>query len=843
MVLEYYQSGTYHDFRYHGKVKKQVCNIINNCALMIKDELIDLLKKCMEDKTTSDDLPYFILRENARAFNIQMSIPEIVADLCLSYWKEKEDENVGYYHRHFLGSFFGIDEDRIASRYFPPGARQTPTFTLLMSNEKTAIDFILRLVNECVEVYAKSDCQEPLVKVDIKDEDGVKNWQWHDGTLWGMYRGMGTQVSYTLQSVHMALEEYLLNLSKEKKYDQCKHIMRRLLFESHSSSLSAVVGSLVLAYPDKYWKEALILFRTVVFFITDNQRALNENEMESFYGIGYTLNPNVTKERLETCKQDFRKKTLELICLNYQFFGNQKELNEEGSNSLIQTIYGILDEHRKLLDDENNLEYLEIQLSRMDRRRLKISEQKEVEDGLQIQFDTELGEDARKISDMAAVDQQELCKYIGLFNWARAKMEGETLLNETYDNDSDKVLRDAKALQTELENGRKPFSTDAYTMTWVAACLLKYYAEQLSKEGLEWCKNIVDKQLTGFTGLRDMMEGVTACIHVVPRLIELFPEEKEKYFKYLLSCLLAPDYGNNMSSRKCVITAVNTYKLWSKEPKGMHNLVESLLEVVNEDERLDDIFALNVITGIIPDSPDKDMVLHTVYYLKQIPNYLKDEHDAVHEMFSVIDNLACMFLRINNKEILDCIEYTKPIVKERFLGDTFLTHIIIEADRHNKADRFWKIWNSFRDLLPDLAKWGNDQQLRTYLLNIEWNEGIKEWRCLRKNDLEFFKYVSENCDESVTALECLAKALSTIAHNFQTDGLAWIAKVVYYHPKTNVTGTKALFYLEQVMMEYIYAYKMQIREDHKLHEQVRTILDFMVNNSSVMGFVLRDMVN
>lgn len=843
MVIEYYLGSTYHDLRYHDGVKKQVCEIINNAIWVIRDEVKDLLQKCVTDKRLCNDLPMFALSENTSALNIQMALPDVVADLCLFYWKDKEDEDDRYYHPRLRGSCFGIDEDRIASRYFPPGARQTPTFTLLVSNEKTTVDFIIRLVNECVEIYARLDCQEPIVKVDIKDENGVSNWQWHNGTLWGMYRGMGAQVSYTLQSVHMALEQYLLNLSKEEKFEHCKRIMRRLLFESHSSSLTAVVASLVLAYPDKYWREALVIFRTAVFFATDNQRALNENEMESFYGIGYTLNPDITKERLETCKQEFRKKTLETVCLDYQFFGNQKELNGEQCDLLIQSIYGILDEHRKLLDKDSNQTLLEIQLSRMDRRRLRIKEQTRVDGGLQIQFDTELGEEARKVSDGAAVDQQEMFKYLGLLNWAMAKMMGETPPNHTFDDDWTKALIDAKTLQKELEEGRVPFLTDTNTTSWVAPCLLKFYIEELSSSDLKWCKRIVEQKLDGFKCLADVMDGTTACIHVVPRLIEFFPEEKDKYFAILLRCLLAPDYGNNLSSRECVIAAVRTFDLWAKESRAMHSLVDNLIECVEADERLDDTLALNIISGIIPDNPDEPLISYTVSYLKRIPKLLEDGNDTVHAMFSVIENLAHMFLRVNNKEILDCLEYSMPIVKESYLGDAFLSHIIIEADRQNIPDRFWLIWNSYRDSLPDLVSWGNCQQLRTYLLNIQWNDGIKEWRCLKRDNLDFFAYVADNFGGNAVVLECIAKALNNIAHAYQTEGMEWIAKAIVNHPTINLAGTNALFYLEQVLIEYVYANKMQIRKKQELHEQIRSILSFMVNKNSVTGFVLRDLVS
>ena len=177
------------------------------------------------------------------------------------------------------------------------------------------------------------------------------------------------------------------------------------------------------------------------------------------------------------------------------------------------------------------------------------------------------------------------------------------------------------------------------------------------------------------------------------------------------------------------------------------------------------------------------------------------------------------------------------------MGDSLLSHIINEADSRGDADRFWMIWNVYRDLLPELLKWGSSQQLRTYLLNTQWKDGVKEWRCLRPGDIGFLEYVTENSGGSAKVLECIAKNLTNIANNYQTEGMGWISKIVLKYPSMNLVETSALFYLEQVMMEYVYANKMSIRKTPELHAQVRAILNFMVSRSSVTGFVLRDMVN
>lgn len=842
MMLEYYRSDTYKHTRYNDGVKKQVCEVINNAAWTINDELKALLEDCMAGDELSEDLPEFVLQQNAGALKIQVALPETVAELCLHYWKEKEeDEDDRYGFLRHRGDDFGIDEDRVASHYFPPGASQTPTFTLLATNEKVGVDFIIRLMNECAEHYALSEDQRYITKVDIKDEKGIKNWQWHSPALWGMYRGMDTS-PYTLQSVHMALEKYLFNLSEEGKYEQCEQIMRRLLFECHSSSVSAVAASLVLAFPEKYWKVALILFLTVEFIETDNQRALNEHSMNTFYGCGYTLNPMVAEERMKTCEQGFRKSTLENLCLNYQFFGNQHELGEEQGNALIQSIYDILDEHRKLLDGEEGQELLEILLSRMDRRRLKVKEQTKVEGGYQIQFETELGDEARKISDEAAVNQQEMYRYIGLLNWAMAKMKGETLEGQNYGEDWRKVLKDAQSLQEKLANGRSSFITDGYTNTWVAPCLLKFYSGEMAEEGLQWCKKVVDGQLNGFKGLSNTLDGTTACIHVVPLLITLFPDEKDRYFNVLLACLLAPDYGNNLSSRDYVATAVQTFDLWKNEPDAMQELVKRFIVAVEKDQRYA-VVELNGVIGLTPAEPNEWMTGVTISQLKKIPSMMEKGDGIIQSMFSVVGNLARLFFRVNNQNILNCVEYTKSIVKERYLGDSLLSHIINEADSIGDADRFWMIWNVYRDLLPELLKWGNSQQLRTYLLNTQWKDGIKEWRCLRAGDIEFFDYVSENSSGNPQVLACISKALTNIAFTYQTDGMGWLSKCVNGHPSMNLADTTALFYLEQVMMEYVYANKMKIRQSPELLSQVRAVLNFMVKKSSITGFVLRDMVN
>ena len=842
MAIAYYKSEAYQKEFYWDRNSKTVHEILNNTVWEIKEELSELLYSCKGKDERRNGLIEFVLKENFGALNIYLALPKTVADLCLYYWRERPDEEDRYRYRSgSTENGFGLDIYVDMLKYFPPGANQTPTAALLAANDTIAIDFIIRLMNECVETYSEFD-YDTLEKVEVTDGEDRKNWQWHSFGLWCMYRGTGSPVApYCLQSVHMALEQYLLRLSKSEKFERCEAIMQRLLFECHSSSVSAVVGSVVLAYSNEYWKTALILFRTIEFIQIDSYRALRENEAKALYQISGDLNPDVFKERMETCKQDYRKTHLENICLNYQFIGT-KRLSNEDNEKLIQTLYGILDTHRKLLKktkgEERNL--LEILVSRMDRRRLKIRSTERVEGRLAIQFETKLTKGSRKISEESVQLNQEMYRYIELLNWAMAMFNGETLAGNKYIDNPTLVLQDAKAMQNEQESGRRGFVTDAYTLEWVSASLVKFHSEQLCDDDLVWCKLIIDKKLSNLTVPINTLDGTTACIQVIPQLIVLFPENKEDYAEFLFDCLMMPSYGGT-GACDYAVAAIQSSDLWKKDAP----LIKRLLERYIKDESLKKLHAyhLKVIFGLIPHSPDKETVDIAVKYLNAIPELIKSHEDEVHGMFDVLIYLVKLFMHTDSSEIIQCLPCTIPIIKESHLGYSYLTRFILEEDYCRKPDRFWLIWNTFREAIMESGAYYNSQELRSYTLNTEWNDGVKKWHSLRKEDIGFYTYLAEHTAGNAVVFEGLVKILTTIASEYKTEGMAWIAKAIRQYPAMNLNGTQALMYLELVMMPYVHTNKMQIRKNPELLAQVRTILNFMVTKSSVTGYKLRDMVN
>jgi hypothetical protein len=260
--------------------------------------------------------------------------------------------------------------------YFPASSYQTPIRWLPQSSLKETIAFILEYTNKTVEYYAKSEFAKHEVteaEVFIGKEKPIK--QYISERLWCMYRG--TQVSpYALESMHMALEKFFLETGKLIDSKTLEGWLVYLLKNSKSASISAVVTSIVLAYPEKTFNVAIILFRTKKFFLYDTSRwVLDQTHKSSLLALaGFGAIPKNelhNKERLTACDDMHRKSVLEHLFLHYQMF-RSKEVSEEQAKERQEVLWGILDDYYKELpssskETEDDKTW-RLYLARMDRR-------------------------------------------------------------------------------------------------------------------------------------------------------------------------------------------------------------------------------------------------------------------------------------------------------------------------------------------------------------------------------------------------------------------------------------------------------------------------------------------
>jgi len=310
------------EYRYRlGDMKiSQIVDVILNSAFEILPELTGIFETVVEKKTNGNSELYSDLCEQALSsiFNcgaMCVAAPDLVFKLAKHFWLNHEPkENYGF-HTPNISADFDLN-NHLDHEYYPESAFKTPTFTLLKTVPVKTIDFIIELFNTVSEAYENSSLNKnysECFKIDVISPNGERIKQVASNRLWQIHRGTSVAPDL-LKSILMALERWLYfwipETTKEKACDVCI----RLLSKSRSSAITAVVTSIVTAYPDKLFSIACILLHTRKIFLLDIDRLINESHSNFLKG-GIPSNKLYDDERIESNARSFRKKRLEDISL------------------------------------------------------------------------------------------------------------------------------------------------------------------------------------------------------------------------------------------------------------------------------------------------------------------------------------------------------------------------------------------------------------------------------------------------------------------------------------------------------------------------------------------------
>jgi len=562
IALKYYQWIIENDvFFSSNETINNLLQTILNGSSEIKDKLKEIFEEILKNNWKYHRDPYYDLveiilvpkAENGFAgLEVAKVLPEYVIKLADLFWTytPKKDENL--YHSHIdIEQHFGLESYHHS--YFPASAFQTPIYWLLQYSLKETMDFILEFTNKSVRHYANSGFDSSVKKVKLFFDDGTIKEQYISHCLWNMYRGTSSPVSpYLLQSIHMALEKYFLEQGKLADSETLESWLIYLLKNSESASITAVVTSIVLAYPDKTFNVAKILFKTKEFILQDKKRLVSEYQTRSLYSIGYGLNYHdkiYQDERIKTCDDKHRKWSLEELFLNYQLFRSE-EISEKEAERRQKELWKILDDYYSQLppkDKETEEDKTwRLFLARMDRRKMDITTER-TDKGIVIQFNPELEPELKEYSEQTIAKSSELMKYSPLKLWATYKIKGDEKYKEykQHEENPKLALKEVEEVFNELKENKSP---DFYLFNHsipaeVCSVLIKYHIDKLSKEEKEFCKDVILEyaSLSLRTNYQyQISDGVESAISVLPILFKEFPEERETIKTILLLTLFDP---------------------------------------------------------------------------------------------------------------------------------------------------------------------------------------------------------------------------------------------------------------------------------------------------------------
>ncbi|WP_294744948.1 AVAST type 4 anti-phage nuclease Avs4 [uncultured Exiguobacterium sp.] len=728
-----------------NETEEKVIQTILYGASEISSELTTIFSEVIDNNWRKYRDPYYslvnaILSKLGDNQEVLKVFPSYVLKLAELYWIRPDEPPHPYYSSSDIADNFSIWSNKMD--YSPSSAFQTPVYWLLNYAFKETIDFIIRFVNHAAESYANSDLSKGEVEeVEVNINNKVIK-QYVSNRLWNTYRG--TQVSpEILESVHMALEIFLLEQSKRTDSDILENILLYLIEKSKSASITAIVASIVIANYEKTFNVAKVLFKTKKFFFYDSTRSVLDQTAISTFRMGYGM---IAKhkvhqdERIQSCSHDHRRKTLETIALMYQFFRNEDTTDDEATERM-ETLWVIFDDYYLELEKtsfEENKTW-RLFLARMDRRKMNPIVE-EVEQGIQIDFNPELEPELIEYSESALQKSSEATKYLPLRLWSDYKFKNDIKFREynKYEEDPLLALAEIREMHKEIQDGHVGNSFFSRGIpSYVCAVLIRDYFEILSEPDKEFCKEVILTFASSF--LRgnyayQIGDGVEAAIAILPILLRYFPEEIELVKGILLITLFDSNPIGITMDFSSYSTKTILNELWDTNFEDAQSLLLGYLylkpkyEDMREKLRVDN-FNKHRSLSVEEDFLQKFIEEYEADINKVIENKIKfEEIGIISDISPHILKIAFQLIPLGTNNVVHkCL--VKNIVKV-FAGKLLLD------DRRNRMD--YEVSHDFLVKLAEIVLSASSNDIQEYLSpfieNFNNNESMadlfKEFICV-----------------------------------------------------------------------------------------------------------------
>lgn len=554
LALKFYEElFSIEDLVYESQVADKLVKVIVSCAAEIKDELSEIYDKVFEKGGVERRESYYelckvLVSSELDIITIVKELPECVIKFADLFWYEENQDKYRY------GSSMGVEKYySLSSRreYFPASAYQTPMYWLLTFHYEKAVEFILNFTNRAVKAYVDSRFDNSVEEVELIISHRKKKKQYLSHCLWNMYRGHGSPVTpYLLQSIHMALEKTLLERAEKEDAEIIESDLIHLVEHSDSASISAVVTSVVLAYPNKFYNVAKILFSSSSFMLQDRLRSLSgEQHAKSVASIGIGLSNRdgrFERERAKTFEQKHRNHSLESLIINYQFFKDENmsdEIVEKRQKEIWKLIDDLCTELPDKKEETDSDKTIRLLLSRIDRRKMnpKVEQQG---DKILIDFNPTIDKDLKKHSEDALAQSNEIMKYSALRLWGVNKFEQRNEYGnyEQYETNPELVLKETKEIVEGFNTTDDPsyFLFNKSAPAYTCSALVRDYSTRIAPDDLKFCRDIIIEYAAApFQEGYDyqISDGVEVAVNAIPYLIDQYQNDKDDLALILLLLL------------------------------------------------------------------------------------------------------------------------------------------------------------------------------------------------------------------------------------------------------------------------------------------------------------------
>ena len=484
-------------YSFRDEKLKNIVSVILDSAQEIKNDLEMIFQEVIDKKenkynTKYDEICNQLLYSGLDCSACCMVMPDYMIQLAWLFWLRDEKPNdIFNYAIDEVEKAFGVDKDH---DYYPTSAHKTFIFQLLRNHPNKAVDFIIDFFNHVTECYNNSEFSDECFNMTLSLPNDEKIQQICSQRLWLMHRGT-TVAPNLLECILMALERWLLFAVNESDEDISKEICLDLIVKSKTAALTSVVVSAVIAYPENLFDIACILLQTGEIFQLDIKRVTAEHGANFFRG-GLPRNEFFDKERINTNNQEFRKKHLEDIFINYQI---QDNVPDEVFKKRIDRLRNIFDTAFEQVDKDDTSR--QMSLYRMDLRKY-IAQEEIIENGSRyIALSTNFPDELKEISEDSLARSNERDKHIVFSLWAHASYNKEVGVEDKYsqyENNHTKILDDLKLVLNDLRRGGQYGYLTEKAPIYAVAVLMRDFRNKISSKEINYCEVLILDFLTTY---------------------------------------------------------------------------------------------------------------------------------------------------------------------------------------------------------------------------------------------------------------------------------------------------------------------------------------------------------
>ena len=838
-------------------------------AEYIKEELSAIIDKTVSEKYDEDDkIPYdemltFLI--NTEHYYLQprlaRAIPEELFKLMDFFWFRRNDEKDRWVVRPYREPeyYCGIAEHQgPGNAFFPPSGLWGSTAALMAYHPVETVDFIIRLMNRCVTNLRKRSVAPYQVAETILLVDGVENHVCYSQSLWDLYRGTGNySMPHLLECVHMAMENGLLSTGKDKKPDeQTKQLLWKIMKESHSASLMAIVASVVCAYPDELFEEALVLIGNYDFLILDDLRKQRERNALSIEFM-YHRHLDMFKERETAKKKPHRAFSLSDLCIQYQIAF--KEYPNEENEKKFQSIRAVVDSLKK----KANMSVANLGIStddmlmHIDYYKHKREEVK-VEGVEAVQMTPILNEKQQQREEQRTRGMDNFMRGIYLKNWvdSRHKRAYDKSSAMKYDKNPLKAFEEAKELERLLEDKPEDFFLmpgDEFVPNAVFATLIRDFRSSLEKEQYDYCrKSVVNSLKQVGAMMSNSLSELGVSLEALPYIIK---EDIDKlaYIDIIIVYLESNYKYLNERCSSLISKAFHQALMWEEEPKYMKSVLEAFIlkktDGLGLDELLDEL-ADNVITFLPEGTKDSDLREVARVCIKKA-SHLWERRNKYHhvasyeEMHDIAQHIADYVIKANTKESISLLQPFLKYADDDHGIYALLNGLLIESVARQEYSNFWQIWEMFYEYLikKEVASYHSDS-LSTYLLNPIWvNDRYGEWFKIDEWYFSFFRRVCGDIGSCPIVIYVLARHWYVMGRKYDFEYLEMMGEIALKQPDMDLKDYEGacVTYLEQFVKELSKkSYQIKQTEDRK--RLADALLTFLEKRNSTVAAQLRQQI-